>query len=311
MKNRSRRIRVISDPPTVEETVANLAAPPPSGNRTCKSSYRKLLAGNVAQGGVLPKIEATLSPKNNHCRQIRREGQVSATMLGKILTKGCNRREKFIADTGTTIPIVPAAIAARNKVKVEELDLDEPGVISASGHDMTIIGEATFYVKFNILKNPKKMRVLICEEEGDEILIDVQSLVDWSILPANFPEPQDPKEKVRLTKTVPKTKLVEIKERKGSERTSIKFKRSQEEQSDIENNNEMHLLKKQLEKEFSDVFKKNLDKDDRIKMDPVKIETIPNAKAIRPHNAYTPIETPIHMQSAANAELSRILKAGQ
>ena len=73
----------------------------------------------------------------------------------------------------------------------------------------------------------------------------------------------------------------------------------------------MHELKKQLLNEFSDVFKKDLEKHDRIKMKPVKIETIPNAKAIRPHNAYTPIETPIHMQNAANAELSRIMQAGQ
>ena len=166
-------------------------------------------------------------------------------------------------------------------------------------------------MKFDILKNPKRMRVLICEEEGDEILIDVQSLVDWSILPPNFPEPQDPKEKVRLAKSVPKSKLAEVKEMAGSERTSIKFPRSQEEQSDIDNNNQMHELKKQLLNEFSDVFKKDLEKHDRIKMKPVKIETIPNAKAIRPHNAYTPIETPIHMQNAANAELSRIMQAGQ
>ena len=55
------------------------------------------------------------------------------------------------------------------------------------------------------------MRVLICEEEADEILIDIQSLVDWSNLPPNFPESQDPKEKVRLTKTVPKIRLVKIK----------------------------------------------------------------------------------------------------
>ena len=67
------------------------------------------------------------------------------------------------------------------------------------------------FVKFYILKNPKRMRVLICEEEADEILIDIQSLVDWSNLPPNFPEPQDPKEKVRLTKTVPKIRLVKIK----------------------------------------------------------------------------------------------------
>ena len=103
--------------------------------------------------------------------------------MGKILTKGCNRRETFIADTGTTIPIVPKLIAARNNVEMFDVDQDEPGVISASGHDMSIIGQAIFWVKFDIMKNPKRMRVLICEEEGDEILIDVQSLVDWSILP--------------------------------------------------------------------------------------------------------------------------------
>ena len=44
------------------------------------------------------------------------------------------------------------------------------------------------FVKFYILKNAKRMRVLICEKE-----------------------PQDPKEKVRLTKTVPKIRLVKIK----------------------------------------------------------------------------------------------------
>jgi hypothetical protein len=155
------------------------------------------------------------------------------------------------------------------------------------------------------------MRVLICEEEGDEILIDVKSLVDWSILPRNSPEPQDPKEKVRLAKLIPQTKLVEVKESAGSERTSIKFPRFQEEQSDIDNNNQMHQLKQQLRTEFSDVFKKDLDKNDRIKMKPVIVETIPNAKSIRPHNAYTPIKTPIHMQKAANVELSRIMQAGQ
>ena len=135
----------------------------------------------------------------------------------KVLTKGCNRREVFIADSGTTIPIVPKLIAVRNKVKIFEVDQDEPGVISASGHDMTIIGQAVFWIKFDIMRNPKRMRVLICEEEGDEILIDVQSLVDWSILPPNFPEPMDPKERVRLTKSVPTTKLVETKEAVGSQ----------------------------------------------------------------------------------------------
>ena len=93
-------------------------------------------------GGILPDIEEAVTPRKHNCRKIRREGQVSATMMRKILTKGFNRRETFIADTGTTIPIVPALIAARNKVEVFEVDQDEPGVMSASGHNMSIIGQA-------------------------------------------------------------------------------------------------------------------------------------------------------------------------
>ena len=114
------------------------------GNRNPKSTYRDLIAKTVIEFGTLPEIEEAASPRKNRCRKIRREGQVSATMMGKILTKGCNRKEVFIADSGTTIPIVPKLIADRNKVKIVAVDQDEPGVISASGHDMTIIGKSVF-----------------------------------------------------------------------------------------------------------------------------------------------------------------------
>jgi hypothetical protein len=89
--------------------------------------------------------------------------------------------------------------------------------VSASGHELTIIGQATIWIKFDIIRRPKKMRVLICEEEGDEILIDIQSLVDWSIIPPNFPMPMDPKERkrVRVTKNVKTPKLVEVEERRS------------------------------------------------------------------------------------------------
>jgi hypothetical protein len=70
----------------------------------------------------------------------------------------------------------------------------------------------------------------------------------------------------------------------------------------------MQKLKDQLLADFADVFKKDLDKGDHIKVKPVEIETILTSNRIRPHNAYTPIETPIHMQKAASQELSRILK---
>jgi hypothetical protein len=142
-------------------------------------------------------------------------------MMGSILTKGCKQCEVFIADSGTTIPIVSKIIADRNKVTIFAVDPDEPGVVYASGHELTNIGQAVLWIKFEIIQNPKKIRVLICEEEGDEVLIDIQSMVDWSILPPNFPMPMDPKERVRLTKSVPASKLVETKEKVGSQRSSI------------------------------------------------------------------------------------------
>jgi hypothetical protein len=162
VKHRSRRLVIEkteknSDPPTGEESAIFNTALPQSESRKQLSSYRELLKKTkIEMGGYLPDIEGAAAPQKHNCRKIRRVGQVSATMMGKILTKGCNRRETFIADSGTTIPIVPAIIAARNKLDVFADDQDEPGVMSASGHDMNIIGQAVFFIKFDILKTPRK-----------------------------------------------------------------------------------------------------------------------------------------------------------
>ena len=56
---------------------------------------------------------------------------------------------------------------------------------------------------------PKKLRALVCTEPGEEILIYAQSLIKWI-----FPDPQDEKEKVRLTKSDPEQK-VKVVESKG------------------------------------------------------------------------------------------------
>ena len=49
-------------------------------------------------------------------------------MMGKI--RGGKEEETFIADSGTTIPIVPKLIADRNNVSIFPADPDEPGVVS-------------------------------------------------------------------------------------------------------------------------------------------------------------------------------------
>ena len=78
-------------------------------------------------------------------------------MFGRIKSSARNRKEKFIADSVTGIPIVPIEIASKHGLKVEKVDRDEPGCNSASGHDMKIMGQTEFWVKFDNLKHPKKI----------------------------------------------------------------------------------------------------------------------------------------------------------
>ena len=51
-------------------------------------------------------------------------------------------------------------------------------------------------------------------------------MIDWTILLPNFPCPLDPREAEKSTVrwTKEKTKLVDIKERAGSQRTKLRFK---------------------------------------------------------------------------------------
>ena len=46
------------------------------------------------------------------------------------------------------------------------------------------------------MKNTKVLRAIVCEEEGDDILVDMETLIQWSIIPRSFLLPMDPKERV-------------------------------------------------------------------------------------------------------------------
>ena len=74
------------------------------------------------------------------------------------------------------------------------MEKDEPGCQGVTGDELSIIGQCTFFIKFDTLKKAKKVKSLVCLDEGSEILIDLQSLIDWTILPPNFPCPLDPRE---------------------------------------------------------------------------------------------------------------------
>ena len=48
-------------------------------------------------------------------------------------------------------------------------------IASASGYDVYIIGQTTFFNMYGILKTLKEVNALFCKKEGDEVLIDMDS----------------------------------------------------------------------------------------------------------------------------------------
>ena len=57
------------------------------------------------------------------------------------------------------------------------------------------------------------------------------------------------------------------------------------------------------------VFKDDLDKNDRLDVDPIRLELVDNYEDIHPTNHMTPFATPRHLQAAADKELNKLLEA--
>ena len=100
------------------------------------------------------------------------------------------------------------------------------------GTTIPIMGQVEFFVKTDNLKRIKKIKGLVTNDQGQEILIDEHTLREWSIIPPNFPEPMDEREKARVISQY--AKLVEIHESKGSKRTSIPFIAVNDDEIDID-----------------------------------------------------------------------------
>ena len=108
------------------------------------------------------------------------------------------------------------------------------------------------------------LRALVVADEGDEVLVDLETLVDWGILPRCFPLPIDENDrevcrKVRNVKDQSPRKLVEVKERAGSWRTDIKFHQITEEEYEKDHEIAVYSkLRDKLLKMYEDVFKEIL-----------------------------------------------------
>ena len=155
-------------------------------------------------------------------RHILRVGRIQnmgrdPTMMGRVLGSSTNKYIRFCADSGTPAAFIPRSVAERNKLEIFPPDPDEASYASASGHPLTVVGQTSMFIKFKTMKTTKSLRALVVAEEGEEVLVDLESLVQWGILPSCFPLPinEDDREvgrKVRNIQTQPPKKLVDVKE---------------------------------------------------------------------------------------------------
>ena len=123
-----------------------------------------------------------------------------------------NKYIRFCADSGTPAAFIPRSVAERNKLEIFPPDPDEASYESASGHPLTVVGQTSMFIKFKTMKKTKTLRALVVAEEGEEVLVDLETLVNWGILPDCFPLPMDENDrevgrKVRNVQAIPPKKL--------------------------------------------------------------------------------------------------------
>ena len=69
-------------------------------------------------------------------------------MRGRVVGKSTNTYEVWVADSGTSVSIVPINIAERNGI----------------GTQLTILGQTNIWIKFSTMKKAQEISALVCQE---------------------------------------------------------------------------------------------------------------------------------------------------
>ena len=84
---------------------------------------------------------------------------------------------------------MPLSVAFRNKLKNLPTDEDEPSYAGVSGMKLSVVGHCHMYIYFKEMKTTKDVMAIVVAEEGGEILIGMETLITWDIIPECFPRP--------------------------------------------------------------------------------------------------------------------------
>ena len=58
------------------------------------------------------------------------------------------------------------------------------------------------FLNFKAMRNTKNLRSIVCEEAGNEILVNLDTLIQWSIILKCFPLPMDLRERAHTVRNV-------------------------------------------------------------------------------------------------------------
>ena len=122
------------------------------------------------------------------CNRVNKKRH-SPVMMDRLLSKNSNKKEVFIADTGTSVIIIPVNITRRNGIVWTQVDADEPSCAGVTGVEVDVMGKANVWAVFDNIKDGQNMQVLVTRQEAEEILVDLETLIDLSIVPPDFPLP--------------------------------------------------------------------------------------------------------------------------
>ena len=63
------------------------------------------------------------------------------------------------------------------------------------GMNLTMVGHSEMFIKFKTIRNTKVLKVIVCEDEGNKILVVLEKLIEiqWIIIPKCFSLPMGPR----------------------------------------------------------------------------------------------------------------------
>ena len=141
-------------------------------------------------------VYSKLSEFQRRVRRVLKVGRMNnlnrePIMKGKAL--GCSTNN-FVADAGSSVAIMPLSAAERNRLEVIPADKDEPSYEGVTGMRLSVVGQTTMYINFKTMKTTRSLAPLAWLMK--EVLVDLETLIEWGIIPERIPLPIDINDRV-------------------------------------------------------------------------------------------------------------------